>query len=50
MWDAQHSGELPQTFPVETLGMAVEDFERGRGSPQVATVWRLHPAKVNLLA
>lgn len=49
MWDAQHGGELPQAFPVEVLGMAFEDFEHGRGSPQVATVWELHPAKVNLV-
>lgn len=47
--DAQHGGELPQALPAEILGMAFEDFEHDRGSPQVATVWELHPATVNLL-
>jgi hypothetical protein len=47
--DAQHGGDLPQALPAEILGLAFEDFEHGRGSPQVATVWELHPATVNLL-
>lgn len=47
--DAQHGGELPQALPAEILGMAFEDFEHDRGSSQVATVWELHPATVNLL-
>jgi len=47
--DAQHGGELPQAIPAEVLGMAFEDFEHDRGSGQVATVWELHPATVNLL-
>ncbi len=47
--DAQHGGELPQALPAQVLGMAFEDFEHNRGSPQVATLWELHPAIVNLL-
>ena len=47
--DAQHGGELSQAIPAEVLGMAFEDFEHDRGSGQVATVWELHPATVNLL-
>jgi hypothetical protein len=47
--DAEHGGELPQALPAEVLGMAFEDFEHNRGSGQVATLWELHPATVNLL-
>ena len=47
--DSQHGGELPQGLPVEVLGMAFEDFDHSRGSAQVATIWELHPATVNLL-
>jgi hypothetical protein len=47
--DSQHGGELPQGLPVEVLGMAFEDFDHNRGSAQVATIWELHPAIVNLL-
>ncbi|HKR83058.1 MAG TPA: hypothetical protein VJS37_02720 [Terriglobales bacterium] len=47
--DAQHGGELPQAIPAEVLGMAFEDFEHDRGTGQIATVWELHPATVNLL-
>ncbi len=47
--DAQHGGELPQALAVQVLGMAFEDFEHSRGSPQVATLWELHPAIVTLL-
>ena len=47
--DSQHGGELPQALPVEVLGMAFEDFDHNRGSAQVATIWELHPATVNLL-
>jgi len=51
--DAEHGGELPQALPAEVLGLAFEDFDHsaiglGRGSAQVATVWELHPATVNL--
>jgi hypothetical protein len=31
------------------LGLAFEDFDHNRGSAQVATIWELHPAIVNLL-
>jgi hypothetical protein len=47
--DSQHGGELPQALPVQVLGMAFEDFDHNRGSAQVATIWELHPATVNLL-
>jgi hypothetical protein len=52
--DATHGGELPQALPADVLGMAFEDFDHNaiglqRGSAQVATVWELHPATVNLL-
>jgi len=47
--DAEHGGELPQALPAEIVGMAFEDFDHNRGSGQVATLWELHPATVNLL-
>lgn len=47
--DATHGGDLPQAIPVEVTGLAFEDFEHNRGSAQVATLWELHPATVNLL-
>ncbi len=47
--DTQNGGELPQGLPVDVLGMAFEDFEHNRGSAQIATVWELHPATVNIL-
>ena len=46
--DSQHGGELPQALPVEVLGMAFEDFDHNRGSPQVKTIWELHPAIVTI--
>jgi hypothetical protein len=46
--DSQHGGELENALPVEITGMAFEDFERNRGSAQVATVWELHPAILNI--
>jgi hypothetical protein len=47
--DAEHGGELPQALPAEIVGMAFKDFEHNRGSGQVATLWELHPATVDLL-
>lgn len=47
--DIQHGGDLPQPLPVSVLGLPFEDFEHGRGSAQVATVWEIHPAIVNIL-
>lgn len=47
--DIQHGGDLPQPLPVSVLGLPFEDFEHGRGSPQVSTVWEIHPAVVTLL-
>jgi hypothetical protein len=49
MLDAQHGGELPQALSTEVTGLAFEDFEHKRGSAQVATVWEIHPAIVNVL-
>ena len=46
--DATHGGELPQALAVQVTGLAFEDFEHNRGSPQVATVWELHPAIVTV--
>ena len=46
--DSQHGGELPQALAVDVVGMAFEDFEHDRGHHQVATLWELHPAIVNL--
>jgi hypothetical protein len=46
--DSQHGGELQQALPVEVLGMAFEDFDHNRGSPQVKTIWELHPAIVTI--
>jgi hypothetical protein len=46
--DSQHGGELPQALPLEILGMAFEDFDHNRGSPQVQTIWELHPAIVTI--
>jgi hypothetical protein len=46
--DTQHGGELPQAIAADVLGLAFEDFEHNRGSPQIATVWELHPAVVTL--
>ena len=46
--DSQHGGELANALPVQITGMAFEDFEHNRGSAQVATVWELHPAILNI--
>lgn len=46
--DSQHGGELSQPLPVSVLGLPFEDFEHGRGTPQVATLWEIHPAIVSL--
>ena len=44
--DIQHGGEIPQPLRVTVLGLPFEDFEHGRGSAQVSTLWEIHPAKV----
>jgi hypothetical protein len=41
--------ELPQAVPVSVLGLAFQDFEHERGTPQVASPWELHPAEVSVL-
>lgn len=44
--DTTHGGDLVQPLPISVLGLPFEDFEHGRGSPQVATLWEIHPAVV----
>jgi hypothetical protein len=44
--DTQNGGDLPQPIPVSVLGLPFEDFEHGRGSAQIGTVWEIHPAIV----
>ena len=48
--DATHGGDLPQALPAEVTGLAFEDFEhpQSRGTPEVATLWELHPAIVTI--
>ncbi len=46
--DAVNGGEIPAAIPADVVGLAFEDFEHDRGSPQIATVWELHPAQVTL--
>ncbi len=47
--DLQHGGDLPQPLPVSVVGLPFEDFEHGRGGPQVATLWEIHPAIVQIM-
>ena len=52
--DVEHGGELPQALPANVMGLAFLDFDHvaiglTRGSPQVQTLWELHPAVVSLL-
>jgi len=47
--DVEHGGELFSPLGVSVLGLPFEDFEHARGSPQVATLWEIHPAIVNIL-
>lgn len=46
--DVQNGGDLAQPLAVSVVGLPFEDFEHpnGRGSPQVATLWEIHPAVV----
>jgi hypothetical protein len=46
--DVQHGGDLSQPLPVEVLGLPFEDFEHGRGTSKVATLWEIHPAIVTI--
>ena len=48
--DDTHGGDLPQALPTEVTGLAFEDFEhpQSRGTPEVATLWELHPAIVTI--
>lgn len=48
--DATHGGDLPRALPAEVTGLAFEDFEhpQSRGTPEVATLWELHPAIVTI--
>jgi hypothetical protein len=47
--DVQHGGELPQSLRISVLGLPFEDFEHGRGSAQVSTLWEIHPAQVTIM-
>ena len=47
--DTTHGGDLVQPLSISVLGLPFEDFEHGRGSPQVATLWEIHPAVVTFL-
>lgn len=40
--------EVDPALPAEVLGLAFQDDPHKRGTPQVATLWELHPAVVNL--
>jgi hypothetical protein len=42
------NGELPQALPADVLGLAFLDFGHTRGSPNVKTLWEIHPAIVTL--
>jgi len=48
--DDTHGGDLPQALPADVTGLAFEDFEhpQSRGTPEVATLWELHPAIVKI--
>jgi hypothetical protein len=52
--DVEHGGELTTALPANVMGLAFLDFDHvaiglTRGSPQVQTLWELHPAVVSLL-
>jgi hypothetical protein len=47
--DVQHGGDLQQPLAVDVLGLPFEDFEHGRGSAQVSTLWEIHPAIVTVM-
>jgi hypothetical protein len=40
--------DLNPPLPAEVLGLAFQDENHQRGTPQVATIWELHPAIVTL--
>ena len=42
------AGDLTPPLTVDVVGLAFEDFGHTRGSPQVSTVWELHPATVTI--
>jgi hypothetical protein len=49
--DTSHGGDLVQPLAVSVLGLPFEDFEhpQSRGTPQVKTLWEIHPAQVTFL-
>lgn len=49
--DTSHGGDLVRAVPVSVLGLPFEDFEhpQQRGTPQVATLWEIHPAVITFL-
>lgn len=40
--------EVDPPLPAQVLGLAFQDNPHARGTPQVATIWELHPAVVTL--
>jgi hypothetical protein len=40
--------EVDPALPADVLGLAFQDLPHKRGTPQVATIWELHPAIVTL--
>ena len=44
-----NSGEIDPPVPVSVLGLAFQDFEHVRGTPQVQTTWEIHPAVITVL-
>lgn len=49
--DVSHGGDLPRPLPVSVSGLPFEDFEhpQQRGTPEVATLWEIHPAIITFL-
>jgi hypothetical protein len=40
--------EVDPALPADVLGLAFQDNPHTRGTPQVATLWELHPAVITL--
>ena len=49
--DVSHGGDLARPLAVSVLGLPFEDFEhpQQRGTPEVATLWEIHPATITFL-
>jgi hypothetical protein len=46
--DLQHGGDLSQPLAVDVIGLPFEDFEHSGGTPDVATLWEIHPAMATI--